>query len=80
MESKESIQARLNVLSKALISEENSVQYYEGLLEKTPENTEGDLGTRRMYEDLRDEEKRHVATIRSLIEYWKVQLRQLEGS
>ncbi len=54
MESNESIQARLNVLSKALISEENSVQYYEGLLGKTQDNTEESLGTRRMYEGLRD--------------------------
>ncbi len=77
MESNESIQARLNVLSKALISEENSVQYYEGLLEKTPDNIEESLGTRRMYEDLRDEEKKHVAQIQSLIEYWKG---LLEGS
>jgi rubrerythrin len=27
-----------------------------------------------MYEDLRDEEKKHVAKIQSLIEYWKGQL------
>ena len=80
METKESIQARLNVLSKSLVSEENSVVYYENLLEKTPSDGEENLGTRRMYAELRDEEKKHVATIQSLLEHWKSELKELENS
>ncbi|KMP12548.1 hypothetical protein UZ36_00315 [Candidatus Nitromaritima sp. SCGC AAA799-C22] len=77
-ESAESIQARLDVLSKSLVSEENSVQYYETLLNKTPTDTESDLGTRRMYQELREEELKHVATIQSLIERWEDELKSIQ--
>ena len=39
-ETVKTIQARLDVLKKSLVSEENSVQYYETLLEKTPADTQ----------------------------------------
>ena len=80
METKESIQARLNVLSKSLVGEENSVAYYETLLEKTPSDTEENLGTRRMYAELRDEEKKHVTTLQSFMEHWESELKKLENS
>lgn len=61
-ETVKTIQGRLDVLEKSLVSEENSVQYYQTLLEKTPEDSEENLGARRMYEDLREEEKKTCAS------------------
>lgn len=72
------IQARLKVLNKSLISEENSVQYYQTLLEKTPADTEEQIGERRMYEDLHAEETKHVQIIRDLIAYWEKELKALQ--
>jgi rubrerythrin len=74
----QTIQARLKVLSKSLISEENSVQYYQTLLEKTPSDTEEQIGERRMYQELHDEENKHVQTIRDLITHWEQQLKALQ--
>ena len=45
------IRSRLDVLRKGIISEENSVNYYQTLIEKTPEDTESNIGMRRMYYD-----------------------------
>ncbi len=70
-ETKNTIQGRLNVLRKSLVSEENSVQYYQTLIANTPEDTEENIGSRRMYEDLKEEEKQHVEKIQSLIDYWE---------
>lgn len=61
-----------------MISEENSVQYYESLMEKNPGDSEKEIGKRRMYADLKQEEMKHVETFRSLIKHWEEQLRELE--
>ena len=74
-ETKASIQGRLKILNKSLISEENSVQYYQTLLENTPSDSEEKIGERRMYEDLQTEEKKHVEIIRSMITHWETQLK-----
>lgn len=74
----ESIQGRLNILNKGLVSEENSVQYYETLLEKTPTDTQENIGIRRMYEELKQEEILHVEKFNSLIEHWNERLKTLQ--
>ena len=74
----ESIQGRLNILNKGLVSEENSVQYYETLLEKTPSDTQENIGIRRMYEELKQEETQHVAKFKSLIAHWNERLKTLQ--
>ena len=76
-ETEATIKSRLNILKKGLISEENSVQYYQSLLLKTPDVTEDQIGARRMYQDLMDEESKHVDRFRELIEYWENQLKEL---
>ena len=68
------IQARLDVLKKSLVSEENSVQYYQTLIGKTPQDTEENIGTYRMYEELHEEEKKHVKTIQNLLSHWEKRL------
>jgi len=70
------IQGRLEVLYKGVISEENSVQYYESLVKKTSGDSEEEIGKRRMYEDLKQEEMKHVEKFRSLIKYWEEKLEQ----
>lgn len=75
-ETAQAIQGRLEVLRKALVSEENSVVYYQTLFEKTPGDTEENIGVRRSYEDLRKEETKHVVTIQSLITHWEKQLKE----
>ncbi|MBC8283841.1 MAG: hypothetical protein H8E32_08520 [Nitrospinae bacterium] len=75
----QSIQGRLNILRKGIVSEENSVNYYKTLLEKTPEDTEENIGIRRMYADLMEEEKHHVERFRELIEQWEIKLKELGG-
>ena len=73
------IKGRLEILYKGVISEENSVQYYETLIEKTPGEPEEELGKRRMYEDLKQEELKHVEKFRSLIKHWEEKLEQLKA-
>ena len=75
-ETKTTIQARLKVLNKSLLSEENSVQYYQTLLENTPRAGEEEIGERRMYEDLREEEKKHVKVIQDMIQNWERELKK----
>ncbi|PIQ98930.1 MAG: hypothetical protein COV66_13620 [Nitrospinae bacterium CG11_big_fil_rev_8_21_14_0_20_45_15] len=77
-ETAESIRGRLSILAKCLVSERNSVAYYETLLEKTPEDSEENIGIKRMYEDLREEETHHVAKIESWIQHWESELKNLE--
>ena len=55
-ETVKSVTGRLNVLRKGLVSEGNSVQYYQTLVEKTPEDSEENIGARRMYEEMIHEE------------------------
>ena len=74
-ENKATIQARLKILQKSLVSEENSVQYYQTLLKNTPEDSDERIGERRMYEDLQAEEKKHVQVIRDLIRHWESELK-----
>jgi len=74
-----SVQGRLNILRKGIVSEENSVNYYKTLLEKTPEDTEENIGVRRMYSDLMEEEKQHVERFRELINLWENKLKELGG-
>lgn len=74
------IQGRLNVLKKSLVSEENSVQYYKTLIDKISLDTEENIGAARMYGDLCEEEKKHVATIATLIDYWERKALELQDS
>ena len=79
-ETVKTIQARLDVLEKSLVSEENSVQYYQTLIEKTPQDTEENIGVGRMYEDLQEEEKTHVKTIQDLIAHWEKRLDDVKNT
>jgi rubrerythrin len=74
-----SVQGRLNILRKGIVSEENSVNYYKTLLDKTPEDTEENIGVRRMYADLMEEEKQHVERFRELITQWEKKLKELDS-
>ena len=76
-ETAKTIQSRLDILNKGLVSENNSVQYYKTLAEKTPEDTEENIGARRMYQELMEEEKNHVEKFRDLIERWEQKLREI---
>ena len=73
-----SVQSRLDVLRKGVISEQNSVNYYLTLIEKTPEDSETNIGMRRMYYDLMLEEKKHVERFDELINKWEQILKDLE--
>lgn len=73
------IQARLEILYKGVISEENSVQYYETLIQKASGDSDEVIGQRRMYEDLKQEELKHVERFRTLIAHWEEKLGQLTG-
>jgi rubrerythrin len=73
-ENKITIQARLKVLNKSLVSEENSVQYYQTLLENTAPDSDEKIGERRIYEDLQAEEKKHVQVIQDMIQHWENKL------
>lgn len=73
-ETKTTIQARLRVLNKSLVSEENSVQYYQTLLKNTAPDSEEKIGEMRMYEDLQAEEIKHVQVIRNMIQHWENEL------
>jgi rubrerythrin len=70
-ETPETVQARLNVLRKGIVSEKNSVNYYKTLIDKTPEDSETNIGMRRMYYDLMLEEKLHVKRFEDLILKWE---------
>ena len=76
-ENKITIQARLKILNKSLVSEENSVQYYQTLLENTASDSDEKIGERRMYEELQEEEKKHVQVIRDMIKHWENKLKSL---
>jgi rubrerythrin len=76
-ENKATIQARLKVLNKSLVSEENSVQYYQTLLENTAPDSDEKIGERRMYEDLQAEENKHVQVIRDMIQLWEGKLNNM---
>jgi rubrerythrin len=76
-ETLETVQARLDVLRKGIISEENSVNYYKTLIEKTPEDSDANIGMRRMYSGLMLEEKKHVERFRELINEWEQRLKEL---
>lgn len=77
-ENKTTIQARLKVLNKSLVSEENSVQYYQTLLQNTAPDSDEQIGERRMYEDLQAEEKNHVQVIRDMIQHWENKLKKIK--
>ena len=77
-ENKITIQARLKVLNKSLVSEENSVQYYQTLLKNTPPDSDEKIGERLMYQDLQAEEEQHVQTIRDMIHHWESKLKELQ--
>ena len=76
-ETLETVKARLDVLRKGIISEENSVNYYKTLIEKTPEDSDANIGMRRMYSGLMLEEKKHVEHFRVLINEWEQRLKDL---
>ncbi len=78
-ETVKSVTGRLNVLRKGLVSEGNSVQYYQTLMEKTPEDSEENIGARRMYEELMREEEKHVQKFEDLIRRWEEKLKEIEG-
>ncbi len=77
-ETKTTIQARLKILNKSLVSDENSVQYYQTLLDNTPSDSEEKIGEWRMYEELQTEEKKHVEVIRGMITHWENQLKAMD--
>lgn len=77
-ETKATIQARLRILNKSLVSEENSVQYYQTLMDNTPFDSGEKTGERRMYADLQTEEKKHVEVIRGMITHWENQLKAID--
>ena len=56
-ETVKTVQGRLDILRKGIVSEEKSVNYYQTLLEKTPEDSEEYIGVCRMYTDLMEEKK-----------------------
>ena len=74
------VEGRLDVLRKCIVSEENSVNYYQTLTDKTPEDTDVNKGMRRMYHDLMQEEKKHVNRFRELISQWEQKLKDLENN
>ena len=76
-ENKITIQARLRILNKSLVTEENSVHYYLTLLENTAPDSEEKIGERRMYEDLQEEERKHVQALQDMIQYWEDKLKNL---
>ena len=76
-ETLETVKARLNVLRKGIVSEENSVNYYKTLIEKTPEDSDANIGMRRMYSGLMLEENKHVERFRELINEWEQRLKEL---
>ena len=76
-ETKTTIQARLRVLNKSLVSEENSVQYYQTLLKNTAPDSDEKIGEMRMYEDLQAEEVKHVQVIRDMIQHWESELKKI---
>ncbi|MBT3921472.1 MAG: hypothetical protein HOF21_02750 [Nitrospina sp.] len=76
-ETRATIQSRLDVLRKGIISEENSVNYYQTLIDKTSEDSEANIGMRRMYTDLMSEEKKHVERFQELIAKWEQKLKEL---
>jgi rubrerythrin len=73
------IQSRLDILRKGLISEENSVNYYQTLIEKTTEDSEVNIGMRRMYYELMLEEKKHVEYFKILILSWETKLNTMNN-
>ena len=75
-ETPETVQARLDVLRKGIVSEENSVNYYQTLIDKTPEVSDANIGMRRMYQELMLEEKKHVERFRELILEWEQKLKE----
>ena len=78
-ETKKSVQARLNILLKGIVNVKISVTDYKTLLEKTPEDSEVNIGIRRMYADLMEEEKQHVERFRELISQWEKKLKELDS-
>ena len=76
-ENKTTIQARLRILHKSLVSEENSVQYYQTLLENTAPDSDEKIGERRIYEDLQAEERKHVQVLLDKIQHWERKLNSI---
>ena len=74
------VQGRLDVLRKGIVSEENSVNYYQTLIDKTPEDSDVNEGMRRMHYDLMLEEKKHVKRFRELISQWEQKLKDFENN
>ena len=77
-ETRETVQARLDVLRKGIVSEENSVNYYQTLVDKTPEDSDANVGRRGMYHELMLEEKKHVERFRELILEWEQKLKEFQ--
>ncbi len=75
-ETPETVQARLDVLRKGIVSEENSVNYYQTLINKTPKDSSTSIGMRWMYYDLMLEEKKHVERFQELIQKWEQKLKE----
>ena len=75
-ETPETVQARFGLLRKGIISEENSANYYKSIVDKSPEDSDTNIGMKRMYQDLLLEEKQHVERFRELILKWENRLKQ----
>ena len=74
-ETPETVQAQFGVLRKGIISEKNYANYYKSIVDKSPEDSDTNIGMKRMYEDLLLEEKQHVERFRDLILIWENRLK-----
>ena len=67
----------LGYSSKRYCQLKSSVNFYKTFLEITTEDSEENIGIRRMYADLMEEEKQYVERFRGLIAQWENKLNEL---
>ena len=75
-ETPETVQAQFGVLRKGIISKENYTNYYKSIVDKRPEDSDTNIGMKRIYQDLLLEEKQHVERFSELILKWENRLKQ----
>ena len=75
-ETPETVQAHFGVLRKGIISKENYTNYYKSIVDKRPEDSDTNIGMKRIYQDLLLEEKQHVERFSELILKWENRLKQ----
>jgi len=79
-ETVDTVQGRLEVLNKSLISEENSVQYYETSVRKDTQRLRTKYWETPHIRRTASRGKKHVATIQALLDYWESKLDELKAS